>query len=458
MSMPHTENVWIFDLPGSLPGEPTLAGQLTRNADGSGIFHYDANYASVGPALDCNQLRYLKRQATIRANERRGIPGIIADTGPDAWGEKVLEMDLGYRPDPLQALVHVRDDGVGNVLVGDPAKSRLLPPTTSLDEIETGIQNRLNGIDDPTILRHQALYLSPDTALGGGKPKASLLLDGEMWIAKFPDRGDPADLAFHEAAAMEMMRRIKLPSHLSDNIGGISQFSVAKTSIHTFSNGKSALLVKRFDRHTQHQTIKRFGFASARTVIGMVDSEPTTSYQDFAQAAKNWVPAERYKLTCINIWLRLAFNALIGNMDDHPRNHALLQAADMTWDLSPAYDVLPKITPVLKAALSMTFSTVQGIPGQVNKSGAVSAESLIKSSIGFGIETQIAKEILIGMAEQIQEGWIQVLHDIDAPEATFAYTAHTMSWVNHLHTKLIGFEIPSAWHTTKKSRSWQWKP
>lgn len=458
MSTARTEPVWIFDIPESTPGVPTLAGYLTRSASGTGIFTYDDKYAKTGPALDRQQLRNLRRTIHINADQRRGIPGMIADAGPDAWGERVLEMDLGYRPDPLEALVHVRDDGVGNLMVGDPAKSRRLPPTTSLEEMELGIQNRLNGINDPKAL-YQLRYLSPDTALGGGKPKASILLNGEMWIAKFPDRGDPVDLAFHEAAAMEMMRRIDLlPCMLEDAGISLTKFDVAQTAVHTFSNGKSALLVKRFDRAAQCDIITRSGFASARTVIGMRDTETTASYQDFAHATKSWISAEQYQQMRVKIWLRLAYNALIGNMDDHPRNHALLQTPEMAWDISPAYDVLPKITPALKVALSMTFHRVQGIPGQVSMSGAVSAESLIRASMDFGIRPVTAKTILLRMAEQIQAEWEQVLQDLKAPEATREYTYHTLAWVIHLHQQLSEFLIPSSWKNTVRSRSWNWKP
>lgn len=458
MTQARTEPVWIFDLPESTPGVPMLAGYLTRNPNGAGSFVYDHEYAQKGAALDRQQLRNLKRQVHIKTDERRGIPGIVADAGPDAWGEKVLEMDLGYRPDPLEALVHVRDDGVGNLIVGDPNKARHLPSPTSLDEIEAGIQNRLNGINDPSA-RYQALYLSPDTALGGGKPKASIILNGDMWIAKFPDRGDPFDLAFQEAAAMEMMRRIHLPPGMLEEAGSsVTHFDVANTVIHTFSNGKSALLVKRFDRETKVHTIKRLGFASARTVIGMLDSEPTASYQDFAQATKSWAPAKEHQNMRVKIWLRLAYNALIGNIDDHPRNHALLQSSDMRWDISPAYDVLPKTTPALRVALSMTFHTVQGIPGQVSRSGAVSAESLLRASMDFGIRPEIAKATLLWMAEQIQAEWEQVLQDIEAPQATRDFTSHTLVWISYIHQQLSEFSIPASWQTTKRSRSWNWKP
>jgi hypothetical protein len=36
----------------------------------------------------------------------------------------------------------------------------------------------------------------------------------------------------------------------------------------------------------------------------------------------------------------MTFNALISNIDNHPRNHALI-AEDRDWRLSPAYDLTP---------------------------------------------------------------------------------------------------------------------
>ena len=36
----------------------------------------------------------------------------------------------------------------------------------------------------------------------------------------------------------------------------------------------------------------------------------------------------------------MAFNALISNTDDHPRNHALIAPSEK-WELSPAYDLTP---------------------------------------------------------------------------------------------------------------------
>ncbi len=40
------------------------------------------------------------------------------------------------------------------------------------------------------------------------------------------------------------------------------------------------------------------------------------------------------------LFMRVCFTALISNIDDHPRNHALI-AKEHEWKLSPAYDLTP---------------------------------------------------------------------------------------------------------------------
>jgi serine/threonine-protein kinase HipA len=44
------------------------------------------------------------------------------------------------------------------------------------------------------------------------------------------------------------------------------------------------------------------------------------------------------------LFARMCFNAAVSNLDDHPRNHAVL-AKGRDWQLSPAFDLTP--TPVI---------------------------------------------------------------------------------------------------------------
>ena len=41
------------------------------------------------------------------------------------------------------------------------------------------------------------------------------------------------------------------------------------------------------------------------------------------------------------MWRRLVFSLLVGNYDDHLRNHGFLMHEPGRWSLSPAYDINP---------------------------------------------------------------------------------------------------------------------
>ena len=50
--------------------------------------------------------------------------------------------------------------------------------------------------------------------------------------------------------------------------------------------------------------------------------------------------SERPREDAHELFRRMVFNALISNIDDHPRNHAAI-APSRSWRLSPAYDLSP---------------------------------------------------------------------------------------------------------------------
>ena len=66
------------------------------------------------------------------------------------------------------------------------------------------------------------------------------------------------------------------------------------------------------------------------------------SYPLLADELRRWVLSPDSDLR--ELFGRMAFNALISNVDDHPRNHALV-AGTRGWTLSPAYDLTPHPAP-----------------------------------------------------------------------------------------------------------------
>ena len=55
------------------------------------------------------------------------------------------------------------------------------------------------------------------------------------------------------------------------------------------------------------------------------------------------------------LFSRIVFNILVGNTDDHPRNHAAFVNADRSLTLTPAYDTCPQPRSVPQANQAMAI-------------------------------------------------------------------------------------------------------
>jgi len=171
-----------------------------------------------------------------------------------------------------------------------------------------------------------AQLLHPGTSLGGARPKASIIdEDGSLTIAKFPSRKDDYDVAQWE--------------HFCHVMGRKAGLNVAETRT---INGEDhhILLSKRFDRNPYD---RRIHFASALTLLGLTDGDNAstgygyTDIVDFIIQHGNNVAHNLEEL-----YRRVAFYIIVGNTDDHFRNHGFLLTRK-GWELSPAYDINPTL-------------------------------------------------------------------------------------------------------------------
>lgn len=90
----------------------------------------------------------------------------------------------------------------------------------------------------------------------------------------------------------------------------------------------------------------------------------------------------------------MACNALVGNGDDHPRNHGLLHR-DGHWELAPAFDIAPYIT--FSKTLAMS----------VNRAGRTAATraNLLADCESFSMDRAEAAEFLARGRELILDTW-----------------------------------------------------
>jgi serine/threonine-protein kinase HipA len=96
------------------------------------------------------------------------------------------------------------------------------------------------------------------------------------------------------------------------------------------------------------------------------------------------------------LFRRMCFNALISNIDDHPRNHAVI-AKDNNWKLSPAYDLTP--APVI-AQQRRDLAMECGDVGRY-----ANAKNILSQRARFLLDEDEAAKIVADMKEQVAAIW-----------------------------------------------------
>ena len=169
--------------------------------------------------------------------------------------------------------------------------------------------------------------LHSGTSLGGARPKASVIdEDGKLTVAKFPSRKDDYDIGLWE--------------HFSHVMGRKAGLNVAATRTIP-GDDYHILLSKRFDRS---DIGKRVHFASALTLLGLTDGDNASAGYGYPDIVDFIIQhGSNVKQNLEELYRRVAFYIVVGNSDDHFRNHGFLLTRK-GWELSPAYDINPTLS------------------------------------------------------------------------------------------------------------------
>jgi serine/threonine-protein kinase HipA len=190
------------------------------------------------------------------------------------------------------------------------------------------LQEIVDALVNDEILLADAMYEQVEelmligTSMGGARPKAVVENDEGLWIAKFNRPDDKWNMARVEHAMLVLARACGLNTSESQIIE---------------SAGRDILLVKRFDREKTAHGYLRARMVSALTLLRAEDSHRSRDKWSYILLAEEMRrisanPGE----DAAELFRRMCFNALISNIDDHPRNHAVI-AKDKKWRLSPVY-------------------------------------------------------------------------------------------------------------------------
>lgn len=326
--------VWVW-----LPGhrQPVVAGAL--DVVGQQLtFTYGRSYLARDEAVSLYRPELPLRRGRQAPPPELEAAGVIRDAAPDAWGQRVILRRLADKaPDAeLPLLTYLLESGSDRVGALDvqtsPTDYRPRHHSAPLDELLRATERFEAGEVLPEPLAKALLH---GTSIGGARPKAALVTDGRSLIAKFSSSTDTYPVVKAEAVAMDLAGRAGL--------------SVAPTEL-VQVHGRDVLLVERFDRTPDGG---RRAVVSALTILGLHElAGRYATYFDLADVVREAF-TER-AATLRELFARITFNVLVGNTDDHARNHAAF------WDgeeltLTPAYDICPQLRGGGEAAQAMAI-------------------------------------------------------------------------------------------------------
>jgi serine/threonine-protein kinase HipA len=392
--------VWIW-LPGA--PEPVVAGRLDE-IGGEATFVYGRSYLQRSDAISLYTPELPLTEGRVRPLPGLDAPGCILDARPDAWGQRVIMNRLigpaAAEADPadlglITLLLESGSDRVGALDFQRSADNYVARAreNASLDTLAGSAQRVEEGIPLSPALDAALLHGS---SIGGARPKA-LIDDGpRRLIAKFSSTSDTYAVEQGEYVAMELARRAGL--------------EVAPVQL-THALKKTALLVERFDRIPGTQ--ERRSLVSALTMLGLNElAARHASYADLAQIMRASFTDPGSSLR--ELFSRITFNILVGNTDDHARNHAAFWNGQMLT-LTPAYDICPQVRNTGRATQAMII----GDAAERFKGSQVAG--CVKRAYLYHLSRKEASAIVDHQIDVIKSDWAEVCEQAELTETGRSY-------------------------------------
>lgn len=326
------------------------------------------------------------------------IANSIRDAAPDAWGRRViLNQKFGIKRadqsnlelDEISYLLDSGSDRTGALdfqISSDTYVARGSDPTDLND-----LQRSADKVEKNIPLTPELdQALNHGSSIGGARPKAAFIDDGIKYIAKFSSTNDLYSVVKGEYIAMKLAA-----------LAGLNVAPVRLTNV----GGKDILLVERFDRVYTSEGWTRKAMVSALTLLELGEWEPQyASYADLAEQVR--IRFTNVTATLHELFARMVFNILTGNLDDHARNHAAF------WDgsnltLTPAYDICPQ------ARVGEEASQAMRIHGTINRSQLAVC---LDAAAHFHLERAAAAAIIEAQVRVIGDNWREVCADAELGE------------------------------------------
>jgi serine/threonine-protein kinase HipA len=340
----------------------------------------------------------------------RGVPGLMADSLPDNFGNAVINQWLasqGRTSDSfnvVERLCYTGKRGMG-ALEYEPVMNK----NTELDErislqrisdfasaiLEEKMDAVLSAESDVTYT--QLLQLG--TSAGGARAKAvvayneksgeirsgqvDLDKDYDYWIVKFDGVSKNGDHNLQDVPEYTLIEYAYYKMAL--------QAGITMNECRIISEGeRNHFMTKRFDRVNGD----KLHMQSLGAILHIDYNEPgLCSYEMAALTARQLgLPSSDIE----QLYRRMVFNVLAVNQDDHVKNISFLMNREGVWSLSPAYDVTFSSNPQNKW-LKAHQMTING------KMSHISLEDLIACGEKMDMKAPKCKKIIHNVATVVKQ-------------------------------------------------------
>lgn len=414
----RTSTFVFVQLPGSVSPVVAARYELERTAAGPlGRLVYGRSYLERPESLSLDPVHLPLSEQEFTTTKIGGMFGALRDTAPDAWGRMVLERGRPGRSwTELDYLLEASDQRVGALRYGPrpdgpTTRDRLhtIEDLERLGEAAEALQAEASGETIP-LQGEVADLLDPSSGLGGARPKASVVDDrGQLWVAKLPARGDRRVNAVTEGAYLGLAARcgIRVPQSRVLNVAG-----------------RPTILVERFDQAPAPGGETRRFYLSAHTLLGLdelVLDRRQWSYLELAHLLRRI--SDEPEIDVIELFRRMVFNALVTNLDDHPRNHAVIGTATGGWRLSPVFDLVASSA---ASADNRELAMICGaLPGRERWG---SRANLVSGCRHFGLTPDAAESIIDEIKAVVTASWQAEVRSVGGTEQDCKNIAYAIAY------------------------------
>lgn len=282
----------------------------------------------------------------------RGLPGMLADALPDAFGNALIDAWMathGVQPHQvtvLDKLAYMGTRGMGALEFRPPAGTPHEAVPVALQELVDAARSALRGDLGTTKTTQHALQAMIDvgTSAGGARAKAV--------VAWNPKTHEVRSGQFDAPAGFEHWL-LKLDTGRDHVLGRGQQFGRIEYAYHRMAldagvemtpcrlleeNGRAHFMTQRFDRDVNSEGKTEKHHIQSLCALAHLDFNQvgTHSYEQLFMVADQLVGHDALQ----QIFARMCFNIVARNCDDHTKNFAFrLREGSTRWDLAPAYDV-----------------------------------------------------------------------------------------------------------------------